>query len=50
LSVILVVSRFLKIEMISSTKADSCSLFGGINNLEVLTNTSTIGMVMARGA
>ena len=50
LSVRLVISRFLKIEMISLTNVVSCSLFGGIDNLEVLMNSSTIGMVMMRGA
>ena len=50
LSVRLVVSRFLKIEMISLTNVVSYLLFGGINNLEVLMNSLTIGMVMMRGA
>ena len=48
LSIMLDVFIFLKIDMISLTNAVSCSLFCRIDNLEVLMNLSTIGMVMVR--
>ena len=49
LLIILDVSRFLKFNITSSTKAVSCSLFCGIDNLEVLTISSTMGLVIVRG-
>ena len=50
LLVILLISTFLKTAIRSLTKAVSCSLFGAIDNLEVLMNSSTIGMLMVRRA
>jgi len=41
---------FLKMVIRSLTKAISCSLFGAIDNLEVLMNLLTIGMSMMREA
>jgi len=49
LLIMLDMSRFLKINITSSTKAISCSLFCGIDSLEVLTISSTMGMVIVRG-
>ena len=49
LLIILDVSRFLKFNITSSTKVVSCSLFCGIDNLEVLTISSTMGIVIVRG-
>ena len=49
LLVILDVSRFLKINMISLTKAVFCSLFCGIDNLEILTILLAMEIVMVRG-
>jgi len=48
--VILDVSRFLKFEMTSSTKAVSCLLFCGIDNLEVQTISLSMGILIERGA
>ena len=50
LSVMLDISRFLKIEMTSSTNMISCLLFCWIDNFEVLTTSSTMDIVMERGA
>ena len=50
LSIMLDMSRFLKINMTSSTKAISYLLFCGIDSLEVLTISSAMGMVIVRGA
>ena len=49
LLIILDVSRFLKFNITSLTKAVSCSLFCRIDNLEVLTISSTMEMVIVRG-
>ena len=49
LLVILDISRFLKINMIFLMKAVSYLLFCGIDNLEVLTILSVMGIVMVRG-
>jgi len=43
-------SRFLKINMASSTKAISYLLFCGIDSLEVLTISLVMEMVIVRGA
>ena len=50
LLIILFVSTFLKIVITSLTKAFSCSLFGAIDNLEVLMTLLAIGMLMIMGA
>ena len=48
-SAILDISRFLKFDMTSLTKAVSCSLFCGIDDLEVQTISSSMGILMERG-
>ena len=50
MSVILDVSRFLKFKMTSSTKAVSYSLFCEIDNLEVQMISSSIRILIERGA
>ena len=47
---ILDMSRFLKFEMTSSTKVVSYLLFCGIDNLEVQTISSSMGILMERRA
>jgi len=47
---ILFVLVFSKTVMRSLIKAVSCSLFGAINNLDELMNSSLIGILMIRGA
>jgi len=47
---ILDVSRFLKFDMTSSTKVVSCLLFCRIDDLEVQTISSSMGIMMERGA
>ena len=48
LSIILNMSRFLKFNITSSTKAVSCLLFYRIDNLEVLMISSVIVIVIVR--